>query len=249
MSKLKNLKIAATVISVIFACVYLTYIIDAQTLNSWLKRIFIFAYFIVMSCVALYLYGRYCKHKITVIPLICAVLLVILGQNFFLPSKADHTVYVQAVENGEQEYKEVWLVDVELDGNKRQLSSLQMNDVVQWTYMGGNDDYCFLPTDNSEGNVLSFTVVGNEVKLSFGANSWSGSVRIFDGESVDEIISLNPENAESDRIDYTLSIVKEYNTAERIIFSIGAIAVMCYVFKLLYAFVFRFVDKHRKKKQ
>ncbi len=249
MSKLKKLKFVVIFISIIFACIYLTFVIDTYTLNTWLKRVFIFCYFVIMSCLALYLYSKRLKHKYTLIPLLCAIIAVVLGQNLFLPKEAEHTVYIQATENtnSEHTFNEVWLVDIEIDGHRKELSKLQMNDIVKWSYVGDFDDYYFLPTENSESNVLSFTVVGEEIKLIFGVNTWSGNVRIFDGEGYDEIITLYSENTEYDRAEHTLNVNREYSVFERILYSAGAVIVICFGFKVLFGIVFHFIDKKKAK--
>ena len=175
MPKLKKLKIALIALSVILASIYLTFIIDTYTLNTWLKRVFIFCYFIIMSALLYYLYFRMCKHKNTWIPLLCAIVATLLGQSVLLPAASEYTVYVQAVdiEEGEEEkFSEVWLVDIEVDGHFQRLSELDVQDTTLWTYGADHDDYYFRPVSDSAINVFSFTVVGEKINLHFGANTW-----------------------------------------------------------------------------
>ena len=248
MSKLKNLKFVLIIISVILAGIYLTFLIDTYTLNTWLKRAFIFCYFVIMSCLVFHLYNKKCKHKYTLIPLVCAIVTVFFGQSIFLPSESEHTIYVQAVEttSEEPEFKEVWLVDVTVDGQKKQLSKLDIGDEVKWSYSGGYDDYCFLPSEEqNETNVFSFTVVGNEITLTFAANTWSGDVRIFDDDGYDKVITLYNEDIENDRLDSTLKITRSYSVFERILYSAGAAVVACYVFKVLFWLVSHFIKKQK----
>jgi hypothetical protein len=253
MANLKKLKFVIIFVLVVLSSVYLTFVIDTYTLNTWLKRVFIFCYFAAISCLALYLYSKNLKHKLTIIPLLCAFVAIVLGQNVFLPKEAEHTVYVQATENlnNEKAFKEVWLVDIEVDGQRKQLSKLQPNGIVNWTYSDNYDDYCFTPsgeTENDRTNLLSFTVVGKEIKLIFGANTWSGDVRIFDDMGHNEIISLYNENDEIDRAEHTLNATRSYSVFERILYNAGALTVMYFTFKVLVGTAFHFAGKRKKTK-
>ncbi len=252
MSRLIKIKYVILFFSVILVSIYLTFLIDTYTLNTWLKRAFVFCYFVVISCLALWLYTKMAKRKMTLIPLICAIAVAIIGQNVFLPTAAEHTVYLQAVEtkSDEDEFKEVWFVDLKVDGEGKPLSKLQANDNLNWSYSDEFDDYCFKPLDKGEenaNNVFSFTVVGKEIKLIFGVNTWSGNVRIFDGEEYDEIITLYSENTEYDRAEHTLNVNREYSVFERILYSAGAVIVICFGFKVLFGIVFHFIDKKKAK--
>ena len=247
---MSKVKYVISFFSVILASVYLTFLIDTYTLNTPLKRVFVFCYFAVISCLALRLYNKAIKRKVTLIPLICAVIVAIIGQNVFLPTVAEHTVYLQAIKtsSGEEKFMEVWFVDLEVDGAEVPLSKLQANDALNWSYSKEFDDYYFKPLDNGEenaNNVFSFTAVGKEIKLIFGANTWSGSVRIFDGAGYDEKVSLYSEDAANDRLEYTLNAVKQYTVSERVFYTSGAVAVVCFFFKVLIGLVSHFIGKRK----
>ena len=238
MKKLTNF---LSLIAIILASVYLTFLIDNFTLNTWVKRIFIFCYFIVVSCFAWHFYSKCKKYRYSVIPLICAVVLVLIGQNIFLPSRAEHTVYIQSVEmlNDEEQtvLGEVWLVDLKVDGNQEQLSKLELEDILGWSYYGEYDDYGFTSSQSNEPNVLSFTAVGEELVLTFGANSMPGNVRIYDENGYDTVLSLSSENTEDARTEHTLSIKREYSVFERILYSTGATIVLWFALKVLFLVV------------
>jgi len=249
MSKIKNLKLALVVISVIISSIYLTFLIDTYTLNTWLKRAFVFCYFIIMGCLAFYLYNKSKKHKHTLIPLLCAVIAVVFAQGFFLPAESEHTIYLQSVETAgeEKEIKEVWFVDAEADGQHKPLSKLAIGDNVQWGYEHVYDDYFFHPSENSKENRLSFTVVGEKITLRFGANNYSGSVRIYDYEGYDEIISLYSEDTENDSITHTLNLTRSFSIFERILLSVGAVITVCFAFKVLIWALLKLINRKKTK--
>ncbi len=271
MSIFKKIKFVGVIVSIILASVYLTFLIDTYTLNTWLKRIFIFCYFVVVSCSAFYYYNKTKTRKFTLIPLLCAVAIVFLLQNTFLPTKEEHTIYIQSIEieagsndekqdeaDDEERIKEAWLVDLEVDGQNTALSKLLINDNRQWSHADDYDDYFFRPAygeKDPRDNLLSFTVVGNEIKLTFGANTWSGRVCIYyyenDGKTIaySEEISLYNEDMENDRLDKTLNIEREYSIFERILYSAGAVVVLTFAFKVLFLAVLHSVDKKKSTKE
>ena len=248
MTKLKKLKFVIVLLSFVLAGIYLTFLIDTFTLNTWLKRGFVFCYFVIASYFMNMLYGKFIKHKITLIPLLCAIRLVALVQNVFLPTKAEHTVYVQAADttDGDKVYKEVWFVCAEVDGVNKDLSKLGEGDCEKWNYSSEFDDYSFLPSENDETNLLSFTVVGNKIVLTFGANTWSGAVHVFDGKGFDKVISLYSENVDEDSISVELTATRTYSIFERVAYSAGAAVVVCFVFKVLIGLVWDYIGKKKK---
>ena len=251
MSIYKKIKFAGSIALIILASIYLTFLIDTQTLNTWLKRIFIFCYFTAISCASFYFYNKIDKkHKYTLIPLLCAFSVVILGQNAFLPTKAEHTFYVQATAiNEDADFKEAWLIDVVIDGENKNLSTLREVETSGWSYSEQYDDYFFAPSENNEENILSFTIVGENIVLKFGANTWSGSVRIFDGEGIDKTISLYNENTQIDVFEESLNIIREYSVFERILYNVGAILVFNFIFKALFLIILTLIDKKKIKSQ
>ena len=50
-------------ISIIVASAYLTFIVDVYTLNTTLKRVFVFGYFVVMCALVIYLRKRFIKRQ------------------------------------------------------------------------------------------------------------------------------------------------------------------------------------------
>ena len=243
---MRNFKNIASIILIILASVYLTFLIDLYTLNTWLKRVFVFCYFLVVSYIALHLYSRSKdKNKHTIIPLLCAIALVVFLQNSFLPTKAENIIYIESVtvSDNTQDIKEAWLVGLEIDGQQKQLSELEISDNVKWKYETSCDDYYFAPIENDKNNLLSFTVIGNEIKLSFGINSWSGRVRVFDNNGLEEFVIL--QSNENDVIQKSITLTKEYSVFERILYNAGSIIVFTFLFKIVFLSVLNFIDKKR----
>ena len=68
-------------VSVILASFYLTFIVDVYTLNTTLKRIFVFGYFLLICVIFVYLKERFIKRRnsIGVIAASAAIVVVILA--------------------------------------------------------------------------------------------------------------------------------------------------------------------------
>ena len=76
--------------AILLAAVYLTFLIDLQTLETSMQRIFIFCYFVVMGALACFLKGKYAEGKpfplqSRIAAALLAALLVGAGWNTFLP--------------------------------------------------------------------------------------------------------------------------------------------------------------------
>ena len=260
MSIYKKIKLSGVIVSIILASIYLTFLVDTQTLNTWLKRAFVFFYFVVVSSAAFYYYCKTKTKKLTLIPLILAVAFAFVFQNTILPTKEEHTVYIQSIACEENDVdgssiKEAWLVGVEVDGKSYSLSSLLVEENRQWARADDYDDYFFRPSNDEAlaDNLFAFTVVGNEIKMKFGANTWSGRISVYyyenDGKTIaySDQLDLYSEDAENDCFEKTLNIEKNYSTLELIIYNAGAVAVFTFVFKLLALAVMHYINKRKPK--
>lgn len=240
MSNIKKLKLASIAVAIILASIYLTFLIDAYTLNTWLKRAFIFCYFAIASCVCFCFYNKTSKRRYTLVPLICALVFVFIGQGLFMPTQAEHTICLESDENTASE---VWFVDLKVDGKQESLSKLEINTVTGWTYSPEYDDYVFSPSQSTKENLLSFTVVGEEASLTFGSNSWSGKVRIFDEYGYDEILTLYSEDTSAGSVEHILNVKREYSVFQRIFYNTGAVIVLWFAFKVLFMLICGFGKK------
>ena len=76
--------------AILLTAVYLTFLVDLQTLETAMQRVFIFCYFVVMGVLAFFLKGKYAEGKpfplqSRIAAALLAALLVGAGWNTFLP--------------------------------------------------------------------------------------------------------------------------------------------------------------------
>lgn len=79
--------------AILLTAVYLTFLVDLQTLETAMQRVFIFCYFVVMGVLACFLKGKYAEGKpfplqSRIAAALLAALLVGAGWNTFLPACA-----------------------------------------------------------------------------------------------------------------------------------------------------------------
>ena len=219
-------------VSVILASFYLTFIVDVYTLNTTLKRIFVFGYFLLICVIFVYLKERFIKRRnsIGVIAASAAIVVVILAvfQSTFLPVACSNTITLQAGETGE-----VWLTDVEIDGELVPVSQVQINDNYGWEYNAEYDDYVFYPKEDDTDNRLSFNCVAKEVKLLFAVNAWSGTVKISDGEKKQTVVDLYGENPEENRYSFSFHTPRVYRLVERTVLNCGIFAILIFFLPIL----------------
>lgn len=277
MNKLNVVKLIINIFAVIFVSAYLTFLVDAYTLNTWVKRIFILGYFILLSFLAIKYVMKIGKRNVLMAAaLACAVVTLIFTQNVFLPTENEHTFYIQSVKSDSEDavYGEVKLLGAELDGEGKNLSELSTEGENNWTYAEDADDYVFSPVvheeedssddggpladanekgsekENENDNLLSFTVTGKEIKLWFETSSEAGEVRIYDEYGYEEIIPLATDEEEEDgELEHTVDFSKKYSIAERIIFNIGAAITLTFLFKLAFEIVIKAVTSKKSKKE
>lgn len=221
-------------IKFLFICltsIYLTFLVDIYTLNTTLKKVFVFGYFVVMCTLFMYLKNRLLKvtSKKTISPLYTAVILVFsisvlaVFQDTFLPLVRSNVVTLRAEGNGE-----VWLVEAEADGKSIPLSQLSTEEKYNWEYNADYDDYVYYPGEETEDNGLSIEIAGQDIKLKFGANSWSGSVLVTNSEGNTEVLELYSE--EQGTREYLDSGVRQYTALEWILFNLGALILIIFIF-------------------
>ena len=76
--------------AIVLAALYLTFLVNLQTLETAMQRVFIFCYFVVMGVLAFFLKGKYAEGKpfplqSRIAAALLAALLVGAGWNTFLP--------------------------------------------------------------------------------------------------------------------------------------------------------------------
>ena len=121
----------------VFASIYLSFIVDVYTLNTWPKRIFVFCYFLIMCHAAIFLKRKFLKdkqlpkHMLAIVGLLAAAV-VVLGHNTFFPKAQETTVSLAAVPCEDGSYHEVWLTSMQIDGQEVQLSQLELDANQGW---------------------------------------------------------------------------------------------------------------------
>ena len=251
MVKKFNLKFFISVLAIIFASVYLTFLIDTYTLNTWLKRIYVFCYFVIALFILVKCCARLKLNKcniVSAIALLLTVFTLALAQNTFLPKKNEHSFYLQSTAQDEESgYAELAIVGVTLDGEKQSISKINVEVIGNWSYEATNDSFIFSPSESNE-NLICFTVVGENVSFLFKSESTDGHVRIYDDYGYEKIVSLADKNAESLTVEHTIDFVQTYSIAEKIIYNTGALITIAFVYKIALELLWRFVNKYLKKK-
>lgn len=243
---MKNIKRACLIAPVLLVSIYLTFVIDAYTLNTWLKRVFVFCYFCVASCVGIYVGKRFLKGKQSIskaklrsAATVFSIVILFYAQDFFLPVAQEQYVTLSALPvEGSGAYSEVWLTKVEADEKDIPLSTLDVSQNDGWTYSQEYDDYVFYPNALSSGNSFTFTKAAENIVLYFASNSWSGAVEVIDSNGDKSALDLCTENNESDSINYLISNPRSYSFQERVFYNLGAFFLLYGIFSLFITFIF-----------
>lgn len=239
-----HMKIILKEIAVVLVSLYLTFLVDMYTLNTTLKYIFVFAYFILISNVIIYLKEKFLSvsnisFKTKIICLLLSLGVVIGGQSYFFPKVQETTISLTALPCSDGIYREVWFTSLKVDGEERQISQLQIDSNTGWNLESAYDDFVFYPMESSnEENHLTFNLVGQEIDLGFANNAWSGTVNIDVNSSFTEVISLTGSEGTDESISYTFSNARAYQWWEYLLYGAGATALLYFVIAVLIA-VFR----------
>lgn len=235
-NKKKVIKYLAKIIAVILASVYLVFIVDVYTLNTMLKRVFVFGYFLIICGILVYLKERFMKGRnsmrVAALSAVIAVVILAVFQSVFLPAARSNTITLQAGETGE-----VWLVDIDADGKNIPLSQLEITGNYNWEYSAAYDDYVFYPNKSFSGNGLIFDIGGSAIKLNFAANSWSGAVSVTDTDGNLEVLDLyTDEGDETEHIEYLCGSVHNYSGVERVVYNLGAWSILAFALQFIVGF-------------
>ena len=239
-----HMKIILKEIAVVLVSLYLTFIVDMYTLNTTLKYIFAFVYFILISNVIIYLKEKFLSvsnvpFKTKIICLLLSLGVVIGGQSYFFPKVQETTISLTALPCSDGIYREVWFTSLKVDGEERQISQLLVDSNTGWNLESAYDDFVFYPMESSnEENHLTFNLVGQEINLGFANNAWSGTVNITVNSSFTEVISLTGAEGTDESISYTFSNARAYQWWEYILYGAGTTALLYFVITVLVA-IFR----------
>ncbi len=242
-----NKRNALTLILILLSALYLTFLVNLHTLETTMQRVFIFCYFVVMGMLACFLKGKYAEgkpftSKSRIAAAVLAALLVSAGWNTFLPKTSEITFTLSSAAREDGSHGEVWLVDVVTDGNAVSLSSLSVDATQGWEYNNSYDDYIFYPSaENNSGNCLTLTATASDLTLKFAKNPWSGSVSILSADNENAILDLTA--AEDGIAEYSLSATRSYALWEKVLYTLGAWAVVSYFAQLALLFLARPMEK------
>lgn len=232
-------------LGIVLSSVYLTFLIDVFTLNTLVKRVFVFIYFITI-CHVIFALSRRVVKKYNISRVVAASLvlisggIVIVGNNIFLPTAQDMNITLTASKCEDGAYREVWLSNILVDNQELQLSHFEIDGNQGWQYIKDSDDYAFYPNENGNNeNYLSFHVTAKNVDLTFAHNAWSGAVEVgVDGENTTQL-QLTSTDGSNDSLGYSLHADRTYTIWERILYGAGAWIVVAFIIDLLLGILFK----------
>ncbi len=251
MIKKLNLKFFISLSAIILASIYLTFIIDAYTLNTWLKRIFVFCYFVIASFSLFKCFSRLklTNHNvISAIALLLTIISLIFLQSAFLPAKNEHSFYLHStLQDEEAEYTELAITDIKIDGETQVISKINTEVIGNWAYESANDNFILTPSESIE-NLICFTVVGENITFSFKTENPKRQVEIYDDYGYREILVLTDEGGSTVTTEHTINFGKTYSIAERIIYNVGVLIIMMFTYKIIIELLRIVISKYSKKK-
>ena len=168
----------------ICAAIYLTYMVDLITLDTVFQKVFVFLFLASFISILFFIFKKCVGFDLDLKLIVCAILLslsvVILSWQGILPTKKQSTITFEAVvEENVGHGQEVWLAEVELDGKTVSVAELEVLSNEGWKYISDLDDYVYYPVSsnsNENSNKLTVQVFGENIKIVFARNSWSGKV-------------------------------------------------------------------------
>ena len=238
LNRKKTLYRIAVAFLILTASLYLTFIVDVYTLNTWPKKVFVFAYFIIMSGLLYLVRSRYLgreKLGCLLATAVIAALVLALFQDTFLPPVHDQQITIQANRAETAPIGEVWLTGIEIDGIFYEVSAFETIASQGWEYKADTDDYVYYPKDDNIYNCLTLEITADRVDLCFASNPWSGSVEIKQQEE-QGFLTLYSETVQDDTLHYVAGSAREYSLAERIVLNAGAVIVLSFVLSTLFLF-------------
>lgn len=247
LDKKRFVMVVVGAIAAVFASIYLTFLVDAYTLNTNLQRVFVFCYFLLMCGVAVWLVRKFKKHelpkRVMLAVVLLAVVVAIVGNNSLLPKAREATISATALPRETEGYREVWLTAASLDGQETSLAQLELLASQGWIYNGDYDDYVFYPSGESDGsNKLSVSVFASEIQLTFAKNGWSGVAEIQVDGKMQTTLDLDGSETASEPLPYTLSVATAYSIGGRLLYGAGACVVIAF---LLYVCVITLTKIHK----
>ena len=238
----------------ICAAIYLTYMVDLLTLDTVFQKVFVFLFFASFISILFFIFKKCVGFDLNLKLIVCAILLslsvVILSLQGILPTKKQSTITFEAVvEENAGHGQEVWLAEVELDGKTVSVAELEVLSNEGWKYISDLDDYVYYPVSSSSNeniNKLTVQVFGENIKIVFARNSWSGKVSYSLNGSNDystlELYSGEDNSIQSETLFLDLSVKRTVFTV--VLTLLGAfVTVFSFVYMLLAAINRRFIRR------
>lgn len=217
---MKYVKNVWIVIVCLLGSYYLTWCVNKTTLETWLQKVFVFIYFLVMLGFFLLLRCRYLKRlKITFRDKVVKGLLSIVIASVILTANFDifvgwryNSINLSITALGEtgqthaeQKSTEVWLTKIILDERLYDLSKIPLT--PDWEY---RDDTSLLSHQN-QPSTISFELPGSKnTEISFLSHPWSGEVLVESNQRNQKLDLYRAE--EQGNCDVTLFLPGERQT-------------------------------------
>ncbi len=194
---MKHLNILIQFFVCLLSSIYLTYIMSTEVLTTKLQILFIFLYFLIVSCGIGYFYckkmskrtNKRVKKRITILSIISTIaLLYCLGNNIYPKQYSSANITISTVSGINNNLgHEVWITECNVDGKPINLSELKLDN--GWIYKEDSDTiFADLSNANLTPLLLSFNKA-NSIDIHFIKHAWSGMVKISDGTK-SELVDL-----------------------------------------------------------
>ena len=237
-----------SLIFILFSALYLTFLVNLQTLETAMQWVFIFAILWSWACwhafegqirrgktvpaqsrIAAWRCSPRCSSAQGGIP------------SCQKTSEITFTLSSAAREDGS--HGEVWLVDVVTDGKRcKPFLSFRRDATQGWNIIiPMMIIFLSFRGKNNSGNCLTLTATASDLTLKFAKNPWSGSVSILSADNENTIFDLTA--AEDGIAEYSLSATRSYALWEKLLYTLGAWCVVFYFAQLALLFLARPMEK------
>lgn len=235
---------AISIVQILLASSYLTFLVDTYTLNTPLKRLFVFSYFLVICTACRRLIANYFRTRLKghsfqkkwiksklLFSVAASTLVFATFQGQLLPHCQEVIIQLSATETNTGE---IWLSEVVADGHEIPISQIYVVENSGWVYSEEYDDYVFYPSEDKEENHFTIKFVAEDISLRFAGNTWSGNVCVTDSLGGYSEYDLYTEDPETERIVHNISSYRNISMAAYIIYGLGAVMILSYSFSVVY---------------
>lgn len=195
---MKIIKRIINILTCLFGAWYLMKLVDEITLSTYLQKMMILLYFIVvLSCITFAYYKKtkrtddsrniYLSIKVISVSIVFFTLLL-FGDNILPREYTTNNILIKAVneKNEMSQGYECWITKIEVDGVTQDLSKLSVND--DWTFNEESNSLVANAIDYEKIINLNFKSA-KSITIAFVKHGWSGKVDI-DSQTFNETIDL-----------------------------------------------------------